>query len=237
MEYFVGTSGYSYREWKGPFYPEKLPAREMLEYYARRLPAVEINNTFYRLPRESVLDGWASLVPAGFRFSIKASRRITHFKRLVGAEEEIAYLLRTLGTLGPLLGVILFQLPPNLKCDLPRLEAFLDLLPRRAPVTFEFRHESWFDEAVFTILRQRGVALCLADTEAESPPELTATGSFGYLRMRRADYDDARLATWVERLATQPWEHTFVFFKHEDRGTGPRLAERFLDLATGVREG
>ena len=146
MIIYAGTSGYSYKEWKGPFYPEKFPAADMLAYYAERLPAVEINNTFYRLPKESVLDGWAAQVPEQFRFSIKASRRITHFKRLKETDDETAYLLRALGTLGPLLGVILFQLPPNLKKDLPRLETFLDLLPPRAPTAFEFRHPSWFDE-------------------------------------------------------------------------------------------
>ncbi len=234
MTVYAGTSGYSYKEWKGPFYPEKLPAGDMLSFYAKRLPAVEINNTFYRLPKESVLDGWASQVPEHFRFSIKASRRITHFKRLKDVGEETAYLLRVLGTLGPMLGVILFQLPPNLKRDRDRLEAFLDLLPARAPVAFEFRHPSWFDDDVIGLLRDRGCALCLADTDDEvETPSLVNTGPLGYLRLRRADYSDQDLEIWVQRVHDQAWEQAFVFFKHEDEGAGPLMAERFLALSGG----
>ncbi len=230
MIIYAGTSGYSYKEWKGHFYPEKFPAADMLAYYAERLPAVEINNTFYRLPKESVLDGWASQVPENFRFSIKASRRITHFKRLKETDDETAYLLRALGTLGPLLGVILFQLPPNLKKDLPRLETFLDLLPPRAPTAFEFRHPSWFDEDVAGVLRERDCALCLADTDDGDPPTLVHTGSLGYLRLRRADYSDEDLRAWADRIEEQAWDRVFVFFKHEDEAAGPRMAERFLQL-------
>jgi len=230
MIIYAGTSGYSYKEWRGHFYPEKFPATDMLAYYAQRLPAVEINNTFYRLPKESVLDGWAAQVPENFRFSIKASRRITHFKRLKETDDETAYLLRVLGTLGPLLGVILFQLPPNLKKDLPRLETFLDLLPPRAPTAFEFRHPSWFDDEVTGLLRDRGCALCLADTDDGDPPTLVDTGSLGYLRLRRADYSDEDLRMWADRIEEQAWDRVFVFFKHEDEAAGPRMAERFLQL-------
>jgi uncharacterized protein YecE (DUF72 family) len=230
MIIYAGTSGYSYKEWKGHFYPEKFSAADMLAYYAERLPAVEINNTFYRLPKESVLDGWAAQVPEEFRFSIKASRRITHFKRLKETDDETAYLLRALGTLGPLLGVILFQLPPNLKKDLPRLETFLDLLPPRAPAAFEFRHPSWFDDDVTGVLRDHGCALCLADTDDGDSPPLVDTGSLGYLRLRRADYSDEDLRTWANRIEEQPWDRVFVFFKHEDEAAGPRMAERFLQL-------
>ena len=230
MIIYAGTSGYSYKEWKGHFYPEKLPAGDMLSFYAGRLPAVEINNTFYRLPKESVLDGWAAQVPEDFRFSIKASRRITHFKRLKGTDDETAYLLRVLGTLGPLLGVVLFQLPPNLKKDLPRLETFLDLLPPRAPTAFEFRHESWFDDDVIGVLRDRGCALCLADTDDGDPPSMVDTGSLGYLRLRRADYSDDDLRSWADRIHEQAWDRVFVFFKHEDEAAGPRMAQRFLEL-------
>lgn len=234
MTIYAGTSGYSYKEWKGHFYPERTPAKDMLAYYAERLPAVEINNTFYRLPKESVLDAWASQVPETFRFSVKASRRITHFKRLKDTDEETAYLLRALGTLGSLLGVILFQLPPNLKKDRERLVAFLDLLPERAPVAFEFRHPSWFDEDIVDVLRERQTALCLADTdEGDETPTLLNTGPLGYLRLRRADYSDEDLAGWVERVRDQGWEQAFVFFKHEDEAAGPRMAERFLALSDG----
>ncbi len=230
MIIYAGTSGYSYKEWKGHFYPEKLPAGDMLSFYAGRLPAVEINNTFYRLPKESVLDGWAAQVSDDFRFSIKASRRITHFKRLKGPDDETAYLLRVLGTLGPLLGVVLFQLPPNLKKDLPRLETFLDLLPPRAPAAFEFRHESWFDDDVIGVLREKGCALCLADTDDGDPPAMIDTGSLGYLRLRRADYSDDDLRSWADRIHEQAWDRAFVFFKHEDEAAGPRMAQRFLEL-------
>ena len=231
MIVYAGTSGYSYKEWKGHFYPEKLPAGEMLSFYAERLGAVEINNTFYRLPKESVLDGWAAQVPEDFRFSIKASRRITHFKRLKQTDDETAYLLRVLGTLGPMLGVVLFQLPPNFKKDLPRLESFLDLLPPRAPTAFEFRHQSWFDDDVVAVLKDRGCALCLADTDDGDPPPLVDTGSLGYLRLRRADYSDEDLRAWAGRIEEQSWDRVFVFFKHEDEAAGPRMAQRFLELA------
>jgi len=230
MIVYAGTSGYSYKEWKGHFYPEKLPAGDMLSFYAQRLGAVEINNTFYRLPKESVLDGWAAQVPEDFRFSIKASRRITHFKRLKQTDDETAYLLRVLGTLGPMLGVVLFQLPPNFKKDLPRLESFLDLLPPRAPTAFEFRHQSWFDDDVVAVLRDRGCALCLADTDDGDPPPLVDTGSLGYLRLRRADYSDEDLRAWADRIEEQAWDRVFVFFKHEDEAAGPRMAQRFLEL-------
>lgn len=235
MTVYAGTSGYSYKEWKGPFYPEKLAASGMLAYYSQRLPSVEINNTFYRLPKESVLDGWATQVPDDFLFSIKASRRITHFKRLKETDDETAYLLRVLGTLGAQLGVILFQLPPNLKQDLPRLEAFLELLPPRAPAAFEFRHDSWFDDETVSLLRSKGCALCLADTEdSEAEVELVNTGPLGYLRLRRAAYSDEDLSAWAARIIAMGWDRAFVFFKHEDDAAGPLMAERFLELARSL---
>ncbi len=230
MRIFVGTSGYSYAEWKGAFYPQDLPAKQMLAYYAQRLAAVEINNTFYRLPKRSVLEGWSAQVPDGFRFALKASRRITHIKRLVDAESETEYLLRTVQALGAKLGVILFQLPPYLRKDLPRLEGFLGLLPRGARASFEFRHPSWFDEDVFALLRDRDCALCVADTD-EQAPAVTSTAGWGYLRLRRSAYPDAELRQWVERLQAQAWDRAYVFFKHEDEGAGPRLAARLCELA------
>lgn len=235
MELYVGTSGYSYDEWKGSFYPEDLPARRMLSYYAERLGAVEINNTFYRLPKSSVLEGWAEQVPEGFRFSIKASRRITHFARLgPEAKEPTEYMMTTVEALGPRLGVVLFQLPPNLKKDVERLAAFLDVLPEGAPAAFEFRHASWQDEGVHEALRAKGVALVCADTEesAEDGP-LVPTAAWGYLRLRRPDYGEADLARWACCLSETGWERAYVFFKHEDEGAGPRLAARFRDLAGG----
>ena len=237
MHLHVGTSGYSYKEWKGSFYPDDIKNADMLRHYGERLGAVEINNTFYRLPRVSVLDGWAEQVPDTFRFSIKASRKITHFKRLKPeSKEETDYLIETVQTLGPLLGVVLFQLPPNLKKDTERLAAFLEFLPNGAPAAFEFRHDSWKDDEVYDLLRSRGAAWVCADIEdgedddaADEP--VVSTADWGYLRLRRPSYDDADLERWVGTVADQGWERAFVFFKHEDEGAGPRMASRFLEIA------
>jgi uncharacterized protein YecE (DUF72 family) len=233
MELWVGTSGYAYAQWKGGFYPEDLPAKEFLRFYGTRLPAVEINNTFYRMPKASVLAAWAEQVPARFRFVLKAPQRITHVKRLKDAGEEVGYLLRTADTLGERLGPLLFQTPPNLKMDLARLESFLDLFVDEAPPAFEFRHPSWEDEAVLAVLRARGCALCVADTDEAPAAELAPTASWGYLRLRRAAYDEQALAGWVGRVRAAGWERAYVFFKHEDEPSGPRWAERFLELAAG----
>ncbi len=234
MDLRAGTSGFAYKEWKGPFYPEDLPADGMLGHYAGRLPAVEINNTFYRLPREGVLAGWAAAVPAGFRFSIKASRKITHFGRLAGVEGETRYLLDAVGALGDKLGALLFQLPPNLRCDLERLTAFCALLPPHTPAAFEFRHPSWDVPEVAAHLASCGFARVVADTD-EAPVEgpLSADVPWGYLRLRRAEYPDAALGDWAARVAATGWERAFVFFKHEDAGAGPRMAARFLEIAGG----
>lgn len=229
MQIYAGTSGFSYKEWKGRFYPENLPNSEMLSFYSGRLPAVEINNTFYRLPRESVLEGWAARVPDQFRFVIKASRRITHFKRLKGAEEETGYLLRTVGVLGDKLGAVLFQLPPNMKQDLERLDAFLAGLGDPSRVVFEFRHASWFEEATYDCLRAHGAALCTADTDEEDA-EIVETAPWGYLRLRKTGYGEAELAEWAERVSGAGWERAFVFFKHEDEADGVIAAQRFLEL-------
>ncbi|MDH3744801.1 MAG: DUF72 domain-containing protein [Acidobacteriota bacterium] len=230
MRILAGTSGYSYKEWKGPFYPEKLPAKQMLAFYAKHLPAVEINNTFYRMPKPSVLENWAEQVPADFRFVLKASRRITHFKRLKGTEEETDYLLETAASLGEKLGALLFQLPPNMKKDVDRLRAFLSHLPKEPAKAFEFRHASWFDEEVYSALGRSNAALCLADTEDGEPP-LVATADWGYLRLRRNGYNKKTLTSWVYRLQQLDWNRAFVFFKHEDAGTGPLLATEFLNTA------
>ena len=227
MRVLAGTSGFSYKEWKGSFYPEDLPAEDMLAYYSARLPAVEINNTFYRMPKPSMLEGWAAQVPAEFRFILKASQRITHRKRLKEAGDEVAYFFQTAATLGERMGPTLFQLPPNLKKDLPRLESFLTVLPEGARVAFEFRHASWFEEDVFSVLRTHGSALCVAEDEELATP-VVATAPWGYLRLRRQDYDDAAVAGWAEKVRAQPWSEAYVFFKHEDAGSGPKLAAEFL---------
>ena len=231
MRVFAGTSGFSYKEWKGSFYPRELPGAEMLSYYSTRLPAVEINNTFYRLPRESVLEGWAEATEEGFRFAIKASRRITHFGRLRGVEEPLQYLLDTVQVLGAKLGPLLFQLPPNFKRDDEVLAGFLDLLPPRCRAAFEFRHDSWQDEEVYGLLSDHGgAALVVSDRVGAGEPQLVATSDWGYLRLRRADYGDAELAVWAERVRAQRWRELFVFFKHEETAGGPELAERFGEL-------
>lgn len=239
MELRVGTSGFSYKEWKGSFYPEDLPDRAMLGYYAERLPAVEINNTFYRLPRASLLESWAAQVPVTFRFVLKASRRITHFKRLKDSGDETGYLLGTAQALGERLGALLFQLPPNLPRDLDRLQRFLEILPAGARYAFEFRHPSWREEGVLAALGARDCAWVAVDAEEEeaaAPEAIPATASWGYLRLRRMEYPRADLAAWAARVASQDWSQVFVFFKHEDAGAGPRLALEFSEIFARAAE-
>lgn len=231
MRVFTGTSGYSYKEWKGSFYPEKIPAKEMLRYYSERLSTVEINATFYRMPQKSVLENWKEQVPPTFRFSLKASQRITHFKRLKDTEEETKYFLETAAALEGQLGVVLFQLPPNMKKDLPRLETFLAQLPPTIPAAFEFRHPEWFDDDVLDLLRSQNRPLVVSDTDDMPTTHIDKTADWGYLRLRRVNYSEENLLEWVERIRAQSWKETFVFFKHEDEGTGPKLAAQFLKLA------
>jgi uncharacterized protein YecE (DUF72 family) len=230
MELWVGTSGYSYKPWVGKFYPERLAAKEMLRFYATQLPTVEINNTFYRLPKESVLQNWAEQVPAAFRFVLKAPQKITHVKRLKEAAPEVEYLFRVATVMGEKIGAILFQLPPNLRKDIDRLQSFLALLPASRAAAFEFRHPSWLDDEVFACLRERNCALCFAEFEEDENRELIATANWGYIRLRRPDYDLADLLHWRERILAQKWDHAYVFFKHEDEGIGPKLAAEFLNL-------
>jgi uncharacterized protein YecE (DUF72 family) len=225
---WIGTSGYSYDEWKGNFYPEKTAAKDMLRFYAGKFPTVEINNTFYRLPKEAVLSGWGEQVPEGFRFVIKASQRITHMKRLKECGELLTYLYRVTTALGPKLGPLLFQLPPNFKKDVPRLEAFFADRPDRRAVALEFRHASWFDDETFEALRRHGVALCVADTGEEPAAPLVATADWGYLRLRREEFSDRELKDWAKRIREQPWNDAFVFLKHEEEGIGPKLAAKLM---------
>lgn len=230
MTAYVGTSGFSYPKWKGRFYPAKLPAKQMLGFYAGRFRAVEINSSFYKLPTAAALEEWAAQVPADFRFALKAPQRITHIKRLTDAAELVAEFLEVAAALKERLGPLLFQLPPNFKKDAPRLRAFLSLLPPGCRAAFEFRHASWFDDEVFGLLRAHGASLCIADETDDLPVPVVATADWGYLRLRRPDYDDAALAAWAERMTAQPWGDAFVFFKHEDTGAGPRFAARLLEL-------
>jgi len=230
MNIYVGTSGYSFPEWKGTFYPADLPAKQMLHYYGGQFSTVEINNTFHRMPKVSMLEGWAAEVPASFRFVLKAPQQITHVLRLTGADESVSYLLAVADSLGERLGPLLFQLPPNLKKDIPRLRDFLALLPTPHRAAFEFRHQSWFDDELFALLESSRAALCVAEAENDLQVPQVATADWGYLRLRRSDYGAAELSTWAKWVREQRWQDAFVFFKHEDAGKGPLLATRFVEL-------
>ncbi len=228
MRVRVGTSGFSYDAWRGSFYPEGLKPAARLAYYATRLDCVEINNTFYRMPQAALLEKWRDEVPVDFVFVLKAPQRITHVKRLQAtAREDVAYLLDQARGLGPRLGPLLFQTPPFLKKDAGRLREFLDFLPAGVRAAFEFRNPTWEDAEIRGVLAEKGAALCLADTDEAEPPALQATGRFGYLRLRRSEYDAGALCRWAEAVKAQPWDEAFVFFKHEDEGKGPAFAQAF----------
>lgn len=235
MKVTVGTSGYAFKEWKGPFYPEDLPDDRQLAYYATQFGSVEINNTFYRLPKEHVLQEWASQVPEDFRFALKASQRITHFARLKEeARGPLEFLLKNTLVMGERMGVVLFQCPPNLKKDLPRLVHFCDMLPSDRRFAIEFRHATWFEDDVVAELRARGIALVVSESEEFSSP-MIPTAPWGYLRLHRFDYDDRALATWARRVQGEPWEEALVFFKHDYAPfTGPPAVRAFVD-ALGKR--
>src|ERR1041385_3261949 len=232
MNLYVGTSGYSYKEWKGTFYPQDLPDKQMLHFYGERFRSVEINNTFYRMPKASVLEAWAQEVPPDFKFELKASQRITHMQRLKDAGDSVSYLLKVAVALNDRLGPLLFQLPPFLKKDVPRLRDFLALLPKSCRAAFEFRHQSWFDPEVFGLLAEHQTALCIAEAENELEIPFVSTADWGYLRLRRPDYGDADLKAWGKRVRETDWKDAFVFFKHEEEGKGPQMAKRFLELST-----
>jgi uncharacterized protein YecE (DUF72 family) len=214
---------------KGIFYPSDLPASKMLPYYAERFKTVEINNTFYRMPKEEMLRKWTEQVPADFTFVLKASQSITHFKRLKEVEQPVSYLLEQARALGSHLGPIFYQLPPNMKKDLARLQEFLGLLPPLPRSALEFRHESWFADDVYDALRAANIAICISDADDESTP-VVSTADWGYLRLRRSAYDSAALDSWTERVLSQGWTTAFTFFKHEDEARGPAFANDFLKL-------
>ena len=228
MKLLAGTSGYAFKEWKGSLYPEDLKDDAMLGVYAGKFPAVEINNTFYRLPKEHVLLEWAAQVPESFTFAIKASQRITHHARLKPeCADAVAFLLKNTSSLGSRLGPIVFQLPPNLKKDFDRLRVFLGTLPSDRRFTVEFRHASWFDDEVLDALRARDIALCVTEQPEFASP-VVATASWGYARLHRLDYDGAALAEWAKRIAAQPWNEAYVFFKHDEGvGSGPPAVDSF----------
>ncbi|MEI9952609.1 MAG: DUF72 domain-containing protein [Pseudomonadota bacterium] len=224
MQIFTGTSGFSYPEWCGRFYPEALPGAQMLRYYATRLATVEINNTFYRMPNQDTVAAWRDEVPDSFCFAIKASRRITHQKKLIEVSDDVAHLFGVVDVLGPKLGPVLFQTPPFLKKDLAVLREFLACLPEGRRAALEFRHPSWFSDDVYSALAQSNVALVAGDLEeAEKSPPLVATADFGYLRLRRLDYDPASIADWGARIAAQTWQSAYAYLKHEV--LGPLFAE------------
>ena len=227
---WAGASGYAFKEWKGSFYPEKIKAEDMLAWYAGRLPTVEINNTFYQMPKVTVLAHWAQVTPEAFRFAIKASRRITHDARLAAdaAADSVAYLYKNLAALGAKRGPVLFQLPPFLKKDAARLAGFLHLLPEGHRAAFEFRHDSWFDDEVYALLRAAGASLCLSEREDNAPPPLVETAPWGYVRLRLESYSDADLASWAGRLAATSWQDVYVYFMHEP--TAPGYAAALLKL-------
>jgi len=228
---WAGASGYAYKEWKGPFYPSDLVDDGMLGWYSQHLPTVEINNTFYRNPKREVLAKWAEATPAYFRFAIKATRRITHDARLKadGAAEPLRYLYGSLATLGPKLAAVLFQLPPNLKKDVPRLNDFLALLPADHRAAFEFRHPSWFDDEVFAALRGAGASLCFSERDDGAPPALVETAPWGYVRLRLEHYGDDALVAWADRLAATGWREVYAYFMHEP--TAPGYAATLARLA------
>ena len=228
---WAGASGYSFREWCGPFYPEKMKPDAMLPFYAKQLSTVEINNTFYRMPKRTVLESWAACTPETFRFAIKASRRITHMSRInaESCKEPLGYLYENLQGLGAKRGPVLFQLPPNLKKDLPRLEAFLTLLPANHEAAFEFRNDSWFGDDVYAALKGVGAALVLSEREDNAPPPLVETAPWGYLRLRLENYSDADLAAWAKTIARTGWKDTYVYFMHEP--TAPGYARSLMQLA------
>ncbi len=232
MKIYVGTSGYAYKEWKGKFYPEKISGKEMLRFYSGRLNTVEINNTFYRMPKESVLTSWGEQVPGGFVFAIKAPQVITHLKRLRDVSEETQYLLRTVSVLDSKLGPVLFQFPKSFRADRSALEDFVTLILGDMACAFEFRSPSWLNDEILDLLRKKGSSLCIADTDENPVDEIVATAPWGYLRLRRSEYRDTDLAQWMERILSQKWEKAFIFFKHEDENPfrGPQMAMRFQEM-------
>ena len=234
MKLLAGTSGYAFKEWKGAFYPKQLKDDGMLGYYASKFPAVEINNTFYRLPKPNVLSDWAAQVPETFTFALKASQRITHHARLKeDCADTVDFLLKNTATLGSRLGPILFQLPPNLKKDVGRFRGFLGLLPSDRRYVFEFRHESWFDDEVFDAMRERDIAMCIAEQDDFKCP-VVSTATWGYLRLHRLNYEETALVEWAKCVSAQSWTDAYVFFKHdetENGGSGPPAVHTFVNAS------
>ncbi|MBV9010051.1 MAG: DUF72 domain-containing protein [Verrucomicrobia bacterium] len=229
MKYWIGTSGFQYSEWKGTFYPADLHASRMLPYYAEQFATTEINYTFHRIPAPTTIENWCKLTPANFRFALKAPQKVTHFAKLRRCDDTIDYFYDVICGLGERLGPILFQLPPSLKKDTALLGAFVECLPASMRAAFEFRHASWLDDEVFAVLRRANACLCIADSEKLSTPALQ-TSNWGYLRLRREDYQDADVLRWCDLLneLSASWSEAFIYFKHEESGRGPKLATQMI---------
>lgn len=237
MNIWIGTSGFQYAEWKGTFYPEDLSTAKMLPFYAERLSTTEINYTFRRIPSAKTIQGWWDATPERFKFSLKAPQKVTHFAKLRNCGDTLRYFYQIISDLEAKLGVVLFQLPPAFKKDIPLLAGFLDDAPPGMRAAFEFRHASWFDDEVFALLKTKNIALCIADSEKLATP-IVATADYGYLRLRREDYQTVDVARWAQTIKTQKegWSDAFVYFKHEESGIGPKLATQLLELLDeGVR--
>ena len=226
---WVGTSGYNYPEWKGSFYPADLAAK-MLPFYAARFPTVEINYTFYRMPTEKLVAGWAEQTPSPYQLTLKAPRRITHDSRLKDAGDAVARFCEVALTLGDKLGTLLFQLPPFLRKDLALIDAFLPQLPQGTRAAFEFRHVSWLDEEVFGRLADRNIAVCIADSDKLSTP-VRITADYAYFRLRDEGYQPDDIKRWADTItaSTASCRDVFVYFKHEDSGKGPEFARLLMD--------
>ncbi len=229
MNYWIGTSGFQYAEWKGTFYPEDLPTAKMLPFYAGKFSTTEINYTFHRVPAPKTIENWCRLTPEHFRFGLKAPQKVTHFAKLRNCDDTVDYFYDVVCGLGQRLGPILFQLPPNLKKDVPLLSHFTECLPASMRAAFEFRDPSWFEDEVFEVLRRRNACLCIADSEKLATP-FVATADWGYLRLRREDYAERDVARWGQSIRRDSWSEAFVYFKHEERGFGPKLATQMIEL-------
>src|SRR5712691_910611 len=230
MKFWIGTSGFQYNEWKGNFYPEDLPTAKMLPFYAERFSTTEINYTFHRIPAVKTVDNWNALTPQNFRFALKAPQKITHWSKLRDCADTLEYFYGVVSKLREKLGPILFQLPPTFKKDAAVLGSFLREMPLMS-AAFEFRHKSWFDDEIFGLLKKRNLALCIADTDAiATPPKITA--DYGYLRLRREDYQKMDIERWAKFVREQEgkWCEAFVYFKHEESGIGPKLAKQMTEL-------
>jgi uncharacterized protein YecE (DUF72 family) len=236
MRVYTGTSGFAHQEWKGSFYPEKIPAKDLLRYYATKLNAVEINNTFYHMPTGTVLASWSEQVPDTFLFALKAPQVITHMKRLHHVGSETGYLFKTLSVLEKKLGPVLFQFPKSFRADPEVLKEFLDLVPDRALCAFDFRSPTWLESGIPDLLRDKGCGWCMEDTDESPVGEIIDTVPWGYLRLRRSEYSESDLDRWAERILAQKWDKAYVFFKHEGETGGGELALRFQEIVDARRK-